>query len=174
MVTMKEIVDIVDDNDNVIGQKTRKECHDEMIRHRSVVAMIFKDSSYSELLIQKRGRTEEINPLKWCLVGGHMISGETYLEGLKRELNEEMFVGVDFPSLEFTELFKIKVNANDDHEFITIFRTVYDGNFTTNPEEAEDYQYVDIEKLLDDLENNPEKYTETIRTILKKYREMFL
>ena len=76
--------------------------------------------------------------------------------------------------MQFEEMFKIKTTENEDHEFITIFRVIYDGEFHTNKNEVEDYKFVEIKDLLEDVENNPEKYTETFRLVIKKYKRDFI
>ena len=50
---MDEIVDIVDENDNVIGQELKSNCHKNKILHRGANIFVFKDKSFKEILLQK-------------------------------------------------------------------------------------------------------------------------
>ena len=49
---MSEIFDIIDQNDNVIGQASREETHKKGLLHRVVDIFIF--NSQGEILLQKR------------------------------------------------------------------------------------------------------------------------
>ena len=46
--------------------------------------------SDSLLLIVKRNENDDLYPGAWEFPGGHLENGETLLEGLKRELQEEI------------------------------------------------------------------------------------
>jgi len=94
---MDEIIDIVDDNDNVIGQELKSKCHANKILHRSVGILVFKDHSFKEILIQKRSMKKVSNPGQLCIPGGHLSSGEDYISGAKKELQEEEFHNQELP-----------------------------------------------------------------------------
>lgn len=50
------------------------------------------------LLIVKRDENDELYPGAWEFPGGHLEKGETLVEGLKRELQEEIGFNSDFES----------------------------------------------------------------------------
>ena len=50
------------------------------------------------LLIVKRDENDELYPGAWEFPGGHLENGETLVEGLKRELKEEIGLNRDFES----------------------------------------------------------------------------
>ena len=68
-----EFFDIVDDEDRVIGQAPRSQCHgDPRLVHRVAHVLVF--NSRGELLLQKRSVTKDIQPGKWdTSVGGHLV-----------------------------------------------------------------------------------------------------
>lgn len=85
-----EFLDIVDKDDNVIGRKRRSEIYAEGLSNFRVVN-VFIINSKGELWIPRRTATKRIFQL--CLdvsMGGHVDSGETYEEALKRETSEEL------------------------------------------------------------------------------------
>ncbi|MDH5356922.1 MAG: NUDIX domain-containing protein, partial [Gammaproteobacteria bacterium] len=87
-----ELLDVVDENDIVVGVKTRGEIHAKALMHRAVHILVF--NSQGELFIQKRAMTKDENPGQWdSSSAGHVDSGETYLQCAIRELKEEL--GVD-------------------------------------------------------------------------------
>ena len=103
---MDETIDVVDENDQVIGQELKSTCHQKKLLHRSVNVFVFKDNFFKEFLLQKRNAAKGMNGGKLCMPGGHLPARESYLEGAKRELQEEMFHDRKLPrGLVFVELF---------------------------------------------------------------------
>ncbi len=88
---MAELVDIVDEQDNIIGKTTRQEAHKKGLLHRTVHILIL--NSDGNIFIHKRSPKLTINPGLWTSsAAGHVASGQTYLEAAKRELGEELGV----------------------------------------------------------------------------------
>ena len=90
-----EYLDLVDENDNVIGKKRRSEIYAENLTNFRVVNA-FVVNSKGEIWIPRRVANKRIFPL--CLdmsMGGHVESGETYEETLKRETLEELNIDTD-------------------------------------------------------------------------------
>jgi len=76
--TFDEFLDLVDEDDNVIGQKKRSEVYAEHFSNFRVVNA-FVINSKGEILIPRRTADKRIFPL--CLdmsMGGHVESGESY------------------------------------------------------------------------------------------------
>jgi len=96
-----ELLDIVDENDQVIGQKSRSEVYLEGLKNFRVVNA-FLENSHGELLILRRSSEQKVFPLSLDMsMGGHVSSGETYEEALKRELREELNLDLDKISCRF-------------------------------------------------------------------------
>jgi isopentenyldiphosphate isomerase len=85
-------LDNVDEQDQVIGQAPRSECHgNPALVHRVAHVLVFDRSD--RLLLQKRSMTKDIQPGRWdTSVGGHLDPGESYLEAACREMREELGV----------------------------------------------------------------------------------
>lgn len=93
--TLDEYLDLVDENDNVIGKKKRSEVYAENLSNFRVVNA-FVVNSKGEIWIPRRAANKRIFPL--CLdmsMGGHVESGESYEETLKRETQEELNIDTD-------------------------------------------------------------------------------
>lgn len=90
-----ELLDIVDESDSVIGQKTRSEVYQLGLRNFRVVnAFLVNDAGM--LWIPRRSPQKRIFPS--CLdmsVGGHVETGETYDEAFRRETHEELGLRLD-------------------------------------------------------------------------------
>lgn len=85
----KELVDIVDHNDNVLYQCTRKEMRAKVLCHRAVFIAVV--NSAGELLIHQRSALKDLWPSYWDIaVGGVVAAGENYDSAALRELDEEV------------------------------------------------------------------------------------
>lgn len=85
-----ELLDIVDHNDKVIGQKLRSDIYNEKISNFRVINA-FLINNNKQVWIPRRSPKKKLFPL--CLdasVGGHVTAGETYEQAFERELKEEL------------------------------------------------------------------------------------
>lgn len=86
---MLEILDIINIDDQVIGQDTKENIYLKRHMHR-IVHIFVKDNSERQLL-QLRGAQSSYLPLHWSTaVGGHVQSGESYEDAARREMMEEI------------------------------------------------------------------------------------
>ncbi|HUS52109.1 MAG TPA: NUDIX domain-containing protein [Candidatus Bathyarchaeia archaeon] len=138
----KEIFDLVDQDDQVIGQATRGECHrDKSLVHRCIGILVFNDQGM--LFLQKRSLSKDLQPGLWALsVGGHPKSGQTYKEGAKKEMKEEL--GIEAPIEKIT---KYCYQGETETEMFVVYKTVHNGPFTLHPEEIEKGQFFSLEDL---------------------------
>src|SRR5437773_10117857 len=85
----EEIFDVVNEHDEVIGQKPRSEIHRLKLNHRAVHVLVF--NSRGELFLQKRSMKKDCFPGVWdSSASGHLASGESYDACAVRELREEI------------------------------------------------------------------------------------
>lgn len=172
---MKETyLDIVDDQENIIGKAPFNNAHEKKLLHRAVLILVFKTKEKNEVLIQKRSQKIRY-PGKWCLTSGHVDSGQTPLEAAKMEFAEEVLDKKELPreldeKMSFKFILKKKSNYNDDNEIRYLYETIYDGPLVMN-EEVDEQKFVTLSFLFDDIEENPDKYVECTREFLKLYRE---
>ena len=86
---MRELVDIVDDDDHVIATVTRAEMRKRRLQHRSVGIAVL--SSDGRLLVHRRSLAKDLWPGWWDIAaGGVVTAGETYEAAARRELAEEL------------------------------------------------------------------------------------
>ena len=72
---MEEILDVVDEKDNVLGQKPRSEVEQKGLLYRSTEIIVLVDG---KLLVEKRAATKSKRPSHYSLVGETMKARETY------------------------------------------------------------------------------------------------
>jgi isopentenyldiphosphate isomerase len=86
-----EVVDVVDDDDQVLRQATRREVREQHLWHRAVYIFVFNPTG--QLFVHRRTETKDIFPGYWDVaVGGVLAAGEAYDDGARRELAEELGV----------------------------------------------------------------------------------
>jgi isopentenyldiphosphate isomerase len=100
MADNDEIVDVVDEDDVVVGQASRREVHDRGWLHRAVHVLAFDPQG--NLLLQKRVDDDrKFNPGRWTsTVSGHVAAGDTYDATAQREVTEELQIAAP-PSLKY-------------------------------------------------------------------------
>jgi len=90
-----EKLDVVDRNDNVIGCKNRSELYREGSSNFRVVNVFLKNDQ-GKIWIPRRTANKSIFPLHLDMsVGGHVRSGENYEEAFRREVKEELNLGIN-------------------------------------------------------------------------------
>jgi 16S rRNA (adenine1518-N6/adenine1519-N6)-dimethyltransferase len=136
-----EIFDVVDENNQVIGQRPRGEVHAEKLRHRAV--HIFVYNKRGELFLQKRSRWKDKQPRKWdSSAAGHVCAGDTYEITAPRELEEEL--GITAPVEELSE---IPACRETGWEFVRIYRARHNGPFRLPPAEIESGGFFTIAQI---------------------------
>lgn len=136
-----EMVDIINKQDEVVGQKTKKESHEQHLLHRSVHVMIL--NSEEEILLQLRQRTRKNYPLFWSSsVGGHISAGEKPEEAAYREMREEIGIRTN---LEF--IGKFIVDDVTEYEMVYVYFGKFDGPFAFQEEEMEKAQFFPVKTL---------------------------
>ena len=139
-----ELLDIVDDNDNVIGCLSRSSVYSQGLNNFRVINC-FLENSKGELWIPRRSPEKKLFPL--CLdvsAGGHVKSGESYREALHRELREELRIDssrISIDILGYLHPIKHGVSA-----FMTVFRIKTDNAPEYNPRD-----FVSAEWILPDM-----------------------
>lgn len=88
---MEEIFDIYTRNGEYIGTKGESICHSKNVEFYHKPVWIWIVNSKNEVLVQKRAKTMKNHPNKWDMSSaGHVISGETSIQGAIREVYEEL------------------------------------------------------------------------------------
>ena len=84
-----ELLDVVDNDDIVIGREMRSVVHRRGLQHRGIHVFLFTPEG--RLLIQRRSKDRGTSPsLLDCSVSEHVQTGEDYLTGGLRGMREEL------------------------------------------------------------------------------------
>jgi len=163
---MTEFLDVVDENDVVIGRETRSTIHERGLWHRG--AHLFLFTSNGKLLIQKRSANrKQYASLLDCSVSEHVKAGETYLEAAQRGVREELSAsGLD---LEPVCTFRMVYGPNDNEVSALFQGRVEPAQVTFDPVEIESIAFVAIDELLKQMQDRPEDFCGWFMEILSWY-----
>lgn len=125
---MSQLYDIVDENDQVIGQTNGDELHRRGLIHRGINVIFYTKTG--NIVLQKRSSSKKTFPNKLDVtVGGHVDSGETYEQSAIREIFEETGLRINPNDLQFLLKFR-RINKDQSTNTISdYFCTVYIYNF---------------------------------------------
>lgn len=162
---MTDII-LINDQDEEIGTGEKLMVHQRGLLHRAFSILVF--NSNNELLIHQRTSHKYHSGDLWTnTCCGHPNANEEISEAAHRRLGEEM--GFD-TYLEFLYKFQYRTdfaNGLVENEIDHVFIGNYNENFSVNPEEVSDYQWIAVDDLLEQVDLNPEKYTFWFKEILK-------
>ena len=166
----EEKVVLVDEDDNQIGLMPKMEAHLKGRLHRAFSIIIF--NSDRKILLQKRASTKYHTPNLWSnTCCSHQREDEENIEAGKRRLNEEMgFVTnlYNFSSFIYRVEFS---NGLIEHENDHIMLGLFDGTPKPNPNEVDEWKWIDIDILIEDMQINPDHYTAWFMIIMNNYYE---
>lgn len=145
----EEYLDLVDQNDQVIGQKKRSEVYAEGYHNFGFrVVNLFVVNSQGQIWLPRRRQEKAHCPLHLdCSMGGHVSSGETYEQALKRETLEELNLDVDKIDLKF--LGYLTPHQHGVSAFMKVYETKMDDAPNYNPNDFFEYLWVSPQELFD-------------------------
>ena len=144
-----ELVDLIDAEGRTIGVVTRREMRAKRLRHRCVYILVF--SSRGELYIHLRTATKDVNPSHWDVaVGGVLAAGETFDDGARRELHEELGVAA-----ELEPLFPYQYADERTVVVAMAYRVVHDGPFRLQAEEVVRGEFVRVAEVEERVGRDP-------------------
>jgi len=159
-----ELIAIVDEKDNTIGEDTRKNVHEKGYIHRETYCYII--NSKKRVLLQKRKDNSKYDPS--C--AGHFPTNQTYKDAIKRECQEEL--GIRLKEDKFEEITKDTfVNSKGNKIIVTLFlvqKNILIDEIKFDKNEVEEVKYFDLKQLKKILEDK-DKITSICVYFLEKY-----
>jgi isopentenyl-diphosphate delta-isomerase len=160
----------VDEFDTEIGQMEKLEAHQKGVLHRAFSVLIF--NSKNELLLQQRAFGKYHSEGLWTnACCSHQAANETTFEAAARRLHEEMGMRCSFKE-GFKFRYKTELENNlIENELDHVILGFSDENPILNPSEAQDFKWISMDNLLNDMHQHPEKYTVWFKLILLDHYE---
>ena len=165
---MAELWDIYDINKNKTGRTAERDAYQFKDGEYHIVVTGIILNSKNEILISKRAKHKKFG-LMWECNGGSILAGETSLEGIIRELKEEL--GIEFSKKEAIFLKEIRRDKlPPDFKDLWLFRRNIDKKEITFPDgESIDAKWVTIDEFIR-MYNN-EEIVPTVDFGIDEYNE---
>lgn len=134
---------LVNEEGEVVGKATRRECHSgSKLLHPVVHLHIFNEEG--DLYLQKRSEYKDIQPGKWdTAVGGHVDYNESVMDALCRESKEELGVENFIPVFLYRYIFESDI----ERELVYSFKTIYTGPIEPDLHEVESGSFWSINEI---------------------------
>ncbi len=150
-IMTEELLDIVNENDEVIGSQPRSAAHPSINPKNWRAVNVFIKNSQGQLWVPRRTATKTIFPS--CLdfsVGGHVQHGDGYKKTLFKETLEE--VNLDLNEVPYEFVGKLTPKEHGVAAFMEIYQINYDHAPDYNPEDFTEYYWFTPEQLIEKIE----------------------
>jgi isopentenyl-diphosphate delta-isomerase len=161
-------IQIVNDNDEPVGQASMSEAQHKGLYHRIVRVMIENDKG--EILLQKRSDKVRM-PNQWDhSAAGHVDVGEDYLTAAKRELKEELGVS----SVELKEIDAYFTDNKFEDMILKRFNRLYKATINYTPQdlqtdEVAEVKWMSLDELKQLIKKAPKSVTQGLQDVIKRY-----
>jgi len=165
---LEEKVILVDTSDRQVGTAEKMQAHRDGLLHRAF--SIFVLNSQNQLLLQKRAKHKYHSGGLWTnTCCSHPRPNEMTLDAAHRRLQEEMGFDCELQEL-FSFVYRAKLDHElTEHEFDHVLLGYCDRQPVLNPEEAEDWQWIDLKVMQTDIQENPQFYTYWLRDCCDRF-----
>lgn len=158
-----ELLDIVNQEDIIIGQATRSDVYAKQLPHRIVHVLMFDNTG--RLALQLRSDSVSFCPNHWSTtVGGHVQTGESYEDAAKREFVEE--VGIVEPVMWFSKDYYKTENGTE--KFLVTYKAVYTKPLAPASPDVARVDYFSFDEIQHMIDRG-EKFHPELLFLLNKY-----
>ncbi|HKU44311.1 MAG TPA: NUDIX domain-containing protein [Polyangiales bacterium] len=130
-MSAEEWIDVVDEDDRVIGRTTRAQMRRDNILHRNVAILCLNRER--RIYVHRRTATKDLYPSLYDMfTAGVVGAGESYEQAALRELEEELGIRGVVPQL----LFQHRYEGEHSRTHSRVFRVEWDGPIVHQPTEV--------------------------------------
>lgn len=143
----EELLDIVNEQDEIIGVLPRSVVHEKGMRNFRVVNLFIQNSE-GKLWIPRRQMSKRLAPgaLDFSM-GGHVDSGESYDEAFRRETQEEL--GIDTDAVPWTMVGKLTPHEDAVYTFEQVYLMHSDTVPEYNPTDFSEWFWLTPKEVLE-------------------------
>jgi isopentenyldiphosphate isomerase len=125
-----ELVDVVDEEDRVVRQTTRREVRAHNLLHRAVAIMCRRTAG--QVFVHRRADTKDVFPGRYDMfVAGVVGAGESYQAAAARELAEELGIA----GTPLTPAFHHRYEGPAERSWSAVYEVRWDGPVRIDPVE---------------------------------------
>lgn len=137
-----EWIDIVNENNEVIAQATRRQMRAQCLRHRATYIVVH--NGMGKILVQHRTETKDFYPGKLdATAGGVALAGENMLDAARREAEEELGIA----GVPFAEHGSFYYEEENCRIYGALFSCISHGPFALQEEEIDDVCWLTPEEI---------------------------
>lgn len=166
-MSQEELVDVIDESGNLIRTVEKSEAHAKGLLHKTVISQLIDSGGRWVLVKQSKGRQDPgqyVSP-----VGGHVTSGETEMEALKREAAEETgLIGELECKLVGKKIFDRHVIGRHENHLFIVYEIYSDKEPVIN-DESESFKYFTQTELKNELKNNPKLFGDAFHFVIRSF-----
>jgi len=160
-----ELVILVDADDHPLGTMEKMRAHAEGRLHRAFSVFVFDRAG--RLLMQRRAASKYHSAGLWSnTCCGHPRPGEPVDLAADRRLFEEMGFRSQLREI-FSFVYRVELDRQMvEHEVDHVLVAESDGSPSPNPAEVDDWKWIDLPRLRDDIARQPEAFTSWLRILI--------
>ncbi len=150
-----ELLDIVDEDNAVVGQATRGEAHAGGLLHRCVLAQLITSGGEWILVRQAADRQDAgqwVSPM-----GGHVNAGESMEDALRREVLEELGLADFQHRFVGNVIYRRTVLGRDENHYFIFYEIFSDAEPVLN-EESVEYKRFSKNELKERMKSHPAEF----------------
>lgn len=159
---LDELLDVVDEDNCIIGQATRGEIHKQHLRHRACHIIVFDHSG--RVLVQRRSAGKDTGAGLWdSSAAGHVDAGESYSACAVRELQEELNLNVEEGELQVN--IRLPAIRATGMEFAQVYCLETEQQPQPDETEIAELRWCSNTELDEWMSAQPQQFTPVFRTI---------
>jgi len=162
---MVEILDLINEENKVIGQASRKEVEEKGLLYRCAGIYV---KIGEKIVIQQRSHNKKVRPLNYSIVEETVKTGETFEEAAVRGVKEEL--GLEVQALKELGVIHIRDKEYNDNFLLKVFLLKGVGKLVFDSIEVENIELKSMEEI-EELISSEKKISPGFLESFKKFKE---
>lgn len=161
-----EIVDVVNEKNEIVGQVSKEEAHRKGLLHRCIIAEVI-DSQGNWILVKQASDRQDAGQFV-SPVGGHIRAGEGEKDALAREVLEELGIASFSSKFIGRTIFNREVIGRKENHLFMLYEIYTDEEPRLNHESV-GYEKFSKTRLREELRTNPKKFGDAFHFVVKTF-----